>query len=163
MTPPSSLLPSFPLLLILNSLRDLLAFFLFLNFSSSKSLHRSDGTVQILTKGDNNQVDDSFGIYARGQQFLGREHIIGRAKAYVTLSSSCSSLFSSLTPLVRSASSPCSLVLVIRVVYCKPRHTYRQLTDTLSYSSTSPPFVPLLPPPRSSINIFEGTCLMLEW
>lgn len=39
--------------------------------------------MQILTKGDNNSVDDSFGIYARGQQFLGREHIIGRAKAYL--------------------------------------------------------------------------------
>lgn len=46
-------------------------------------MYRENGTVQILTKGDNNMVDDSFGIYAHGQQFLGREHIIGRAKAYV--------------------------------------------------------------------------------
>ena len=50
-----------------------------------KPSHRSNGTVHILTKGDWNELDDSYGIYASGQQFLGREHIIGRVKAYVPL------------------------------------------------------------------------------
>eukprot|EP01111_Echinosteliopsis_oligospora_P004195 TRINITY_DN1667_c0_g1_i3.p1 TRINITY_DN1667_c0_g1~~TRINITY_DN1667_c0_g1_i3.p1 ORF type:complete len:125 (+),score=35.25 TRINITY_DN1667_c0_g1_i3:171-545(+) len=46
---------------------------------------QADGTVKILTKGDANDRDDAQGIYAYRQSFLGREHIIGRAKAYMPL------------------------------------------------------------------------------
>jgi len=47
-------------------------------------VHQNEkGEVQLLTKGDNNLVDDSHGIYAREQQFLARKHIIGRAKGYM--------------------------------------------------------------------------------
>ena len=40
---------------------------------------RSDGTVQYLTKGDNNRVDDR-GLYAWGQRWLTRDEIVGRAR-----------------------------------------------------------------------------------
>ncbi|KAJ1438350.1 microsomal signal peptidase [Ochromonadaceae sp. CCMP2298] len=40
---------------------------------------KEDGTVEVLTKGDNNRVDDR-GLYAPGQLWLGREDILGRAK-----------------------------------------------------------------------------------
>jgi len=40
---------------------------------------KSDGSVDILTKGDNNRVDDR-GLYAPGQQWLQREDILGRAQ-----------------------------------------------------------------------------------
>jgi hypothetical protein len=36
------------------------------------------GRIELLTKGDNNRVDDR-GLYAPGQQFIGREDILGRA------------------------------------------------------------------------------------
>jgi len=36
------------------------------------------GQIELLTKGDNNRVDDR-GLYAPGQQFIGREDILGRA------------------------------------------------------------------------------------
>uniref|UniRef100_A0A7S2RVP6 Signal peptidase complex catalytic subunit SEC11 n=1 Tax=Rhizochromulina marina TaxID=1034831 RepID=A0A7S2RVP6_9STRA len=39
---------------------------------------KPDGRVELLTKGDNNRVDDR-GLYALGQQFIGREDILGRA------------------------------------------------------------------------------------
>ena len=39
---------------------------------------KPDGRVELLTKGDNNRVDDR-GLYAPGQQFIGREDILGRA------------------------------------------------------------------------------------
>ncbi|CAE7891512.1 SEC11C [Symbiodinium sp. KB8] len=39
----------------------------------------SDGTVQYLTKGDNNRVDDR-GLYAWGQRWLTRDEIVGRAR-----------------------------------------------------------------------------------
>ncbi|OLL24482.1 Signal peptidase complex catalytic subunit SEC11 [Neolecta irregularis DAH-3] len=43
----------------------------------------SNTTQKILTKGDNNQVDD-VGLYARGQTHLDRdEHIIGVAKGFI--------------------------------------------------------------------------------
>lgn len=39
---------------------------------------KPDGRIELLTKGDNNKVDDR-GLYASGQQFIGREDILGRA------------------------------------------------------------------------------------
>lgn len=39
---------------------------------------KPDGRIELLTKGDNNRVDDR-GLYAPGQQFIGREDILGRA------------------------------------------------------------------------------------
>mmetsp|Transcript_38933 Transcript_38933/g.71924 ORF Transcript_38933/g.71924 Transcript_38933/m.71924 type:complete len:185 (-) Transcript_38933:153-707(-) len=39
---------------------------------------KPDGTVDLLTKGDNNRVDDR-GLYAPGQLWLRREDILGRA------------------------------------------------------------------------------------
>jgi len=47
-----------------------------------------NGTVQILTKGDNNNVDDR-ALYPGKQLWLERKHIIGRAKGYVLISISC--------------------------------------------------------------------------
>eukprot|EP01103_Thecamoeba_quadrilineata_P007656 TRINITY_DN17502_c0_g1_i1.p1 TRINITY_DN17502_c0_g1~~TRINITY_DN17502_c0_g1_i1.p1 ORF type:complete len:201 (-),score=15.04 TRINITY_DN17502_c0_g1_i1:16-618(-) len=38
--------------------------------------------TEILTKGDNNQVDDR-GLYQRGQLWLKREHILGRAMGFL--------------------------------------------------------------------------------
>mmetsp|Transcript_29000 Transcript_29000/g.40817 ORF Transcript_29000/g.40817 Transcript_29000/m.40817 type:complete len:176 (+) Transcript_29000:70-597(+) len=43
---------------------------------------KPDGKVDILTKGDNNQVDDR-GLYPRDVLWLNREHIIGRAKGFL--------------------------------------------------------------------------------
>ncbi|KAF2072001.1 hypothetical protein CYY_006690 [Polysphondylium violaceum] len=43
---------------------------------------KSNGLVDILTKGDNNPVDDR-GLYAEGQLWLNRNHIIGRARGYL--------------------------------------------------------------------------------
>jgi len=40
---------------------------------------KANGTVEVLTKGDNNRVDDR-GLYAPGQLWLQREDILGRAK-----------------------------------------------------------------------------------
>ncbi|KAG5187266.1 Sec11-like protein [Tribonema minus] len=40
---------------------------------------KPDGTVEVLTKGDNNRVDDR-GLYAPGQLWLQREDILGRAR-----------------------------------------------------------------------------------
>ena len=40
---------------------------------------KEDGTVDLLTKGDNNAVDDR-GLYAASQSWIHREHVIGRAK-----------------------------------------------------------------------------------
>ncbi len=37
----------------------------------------------MLTKGDNNQVDDAYGIYAPGQMWLKREDLMGKAILYV--------------------------------------------------------------------------------
>ena len=42
-------------------------------------LCRSDGHVKFLTKGDNNQVDDS-GLYAPGQLWLEKKDVVGRAR-----------------------------------------------------------------------------------
>jgi signal peptidase I len=41
---------------------------------------KEDGAVDILTKGDNNPLDDR-GLYAPGQQWLQRDDILGRSKA----------------------------------------------------------------------------------
>ena len=43
---------------------------------------KEDGEVDLLTKGDNNQVDDR-GLYAASQSWINKEHIIGRAKGYL--------------------------------------------------------------------------------
>jgi signal peptidase len=48
-------------------------------------VYRPNGEVDILTKGDNNPVDDR-GLYPPGQQWLNRKHIIGRAKGYILTS-----------------------------------------------------------------------------
>jgi signal peptidase len=40
---------------------------------------KKDGKVEVLTKGDNNRVDDR-GLYAPGQLWLQREDILGRAR-----------------------------------------------------------------------------------
>jgi len=42
------------------------------------------GRQKVLTKGDNNNIDDrSGGIYARGQKWLDRDSIMGRARIYL--------------------------------------------------------------------------------
>jgi signal peptidase len=43
---------------------------------------KESGAVDILTKGDNNQVDDR-GLYAASQSYINKEHVIGRAKGYL--------------------------------------------------------------------------------
>ena len=43
---------------------------------------KESGEVDMLTKGDNNQVDDR-GLYAASQSWINREHVIGRAKGYL--------------------------------------------------------------------------------
>merc|ERR1712070_84413 len=43
---------------------------------------RPDGEVDLLTKGDNNPVDDR-GLYPPGQLWLNERHIIGRAKGFL--------------------------------------------------------------------------------
>lgn len=40
---------------------------------------KEDGKIEVLTKGDNNRVDDR-GLYAPGQLWLQREDILGRAR-----------------------------------------------------------------------------------
>jgi len=40
------------------------------------------GNVALLTKGDNNQVDDR-GLYAHKQLFIGKKEVMGRAKAFL--------------------------------------------------------------------------------
>ncbi|KAM3224599.1 hypothetical protein ACQJBY_057774 [Aegilops geniculata] len=44
--------------------------------------HRDTGEIQILTKGDNNSVDDRF-LYASGQLWLQPHDIIGRVAGYL--------------------------------------------------------------------------------
>lgn len=51
--------------------------FLFFFFDS-----REDGSVKILTKGDNNNVDDR-GLYAPGQLWLTKKDIVGRARGFL--------------------------------------------------------------------------------
>jgi len=43
---------------------------------------KEDGSAKILTKGDNNSVDDR-GLYAPGQNWLEKKDIVGRAKGFV--------------------------------------------------------------------------------
>ena len=45
-------------------------------------IHRVDGNVKFLTKGDNNSVDDR-GLYAQGQLWLEKEDVVGRARGYL--------------------------------------------------------------------------------
>lgn len=43
---------------------------------------KEDGQVDMLTKGDNNAVDDR-GLYASSQSWINKRHVIGRAKGYL--------------------------------------------------------------------------------
>lgn len=44
---------------------------------------REDGSFDVLTKGDNNEIDDRNGlIYPQGLIWLNSKHLIGKAKAY---------------------------------------------------------------------------------
>merc|ERR1712007_163279 len=43
---------------------------------------KADGVVSLLTKGDNNQVDDR-GLYTHRQLFIGRKEVMGRAQAFL--------------------------------------------------------------------------------
>ena len=43
---------------------------------------KPDGRVDMLTKGDNNAVDDR-GLYSASQKWINKEHVIGRAKGYL--------------------------------------------------------------------------------
>ncbi|XP_020274990.1 signal peptidase complex catalytic subunit SEC11C-like isoform X2 [Asparagus officinalis] len=47
-------------------------------------VHEQEGTreVDILTKGDNNDLDDRV-MYARGQRWLQKQHILGRAIGFL--------------------------------------------------------------------------------
>ncbi|XP_068640772.1 uncharacterized protein [Aristolochia californica] len=45
--------------------------------------HADTGEIKILTKGDNNREDDTYGIYADGHVWLQRNDIIGRAAGYL--------------------------------------------------------------------------------
>lgn len=47
-----------------------------------KMHEKEDGSLKILTKGDNNSVDDR-GLYAPGQIWLSKSDIVGRAKGFV--------------------------------------------------------------------------------
>lgn len=60
---------------------DILNFLNFI-FNNFIQIYREDGSVKILTKGDNNSVDDR-GLYAPGQQWLEKKDIVGRAKGYL--------------------------------------------------------------------------------
>lgn len=42
---------------------------------------KDDGDVDLLTKGDNNKVDDR-GLYTPGQKWLNKQHVIGRARGW---------------------------------------------------------------------------------
>ncbi|KAK9755078.1 hypothetical protein RND81_01G001100 [Saponaria officinalis] len=44
---------------------------------------RNSDEVNLLTKGDNNEMDDSYGIYADDQLWLENSHITGRVKGYL--------------------------------------------------------------------------------
>jgi signal peptidase len=46
------------------------------------------GDVKLLTKGDNNSVDDR-GLYARGQLWVRRHEVVGRARGYVLSHTRC--------------------------------------------------------------------------
>lgn len=43
---------------------------------------KSDSSLAILTKGDNNQVDDR-GLYAHRQMFIGKKEVMGRAQTFL--------------------------------------------------------------------------------
>ena len=53
-------------------------------FQTKFLIYREDGSVKILTKGDNNSVDDR-GLYAPGQLWLKKKDIVGRTRGYVSL------------------------------------------------------------------------------
>ena len=56
--------------------------------------YSEDGNVKLLTKGDNNSVDDR-GLYAPGQLWIRRNEVVGRARGlvyhiiYVPISTQC--------------------------------------------------------------------------
>ncbi len=43
------------------------------------SIYSEHGEVKLLTKGDNNSVDDR-GLYAQGQLWVKKSEVVGRAK-----------------------------------------------------------------------------------
>ena len=45
-------------------------------------IYSEDGNVKLLTKGDNNSVDDR-GLYAPGQLWIRRNEVVGRARGLV--------------------------------------------------------------------------------
>ncbi|GAB4839162.1 hypothetical protein Ancab_028690 [Ancistrocladus abbreviatus] len=48
------------------------------------NIRRETTEINLLTKGDNNEVDDSHGrIYADGQRWLERDHVTGRVIGYL--------------------------------------------------------------------------------
>lgn len=42
-------------------------------------VHRENGDIKFLTKGDNNAVDDR-GLYKQGQHWLEKKDVVGRAR-----------------------------------------------------------------------------------
>jgi signal peptidase len=44
------------------------------------TLHSDSEDTYVLTKGDNNQRDDRYGIYNADMEWLRKEHIIGRVQ-----------------------------------------------------------------------------------
>lgn len=47
--------------------------------SPLSSVHRENGDIKFLTKGDNNAVDDR-GLYKQGQHWLEKKDVVGRAR-----------------------------------------------------------------------------------
>lgn len=47
--------------------------------SPFSSVHRENGDIKFLTKGDNNAVDDR-GLYKQGQHWLEKKDVVGRAR-----------------------------------------------------------------------------------
>lgn len=63
---------------------------------------KADGDVKILTKGDNNPVDDR-GLYAPGQYFLSPDEIVGKAKGCESFFTLCCLTASSFVPYIGMA------------------------------------------------------------
>ena len=75
---------------------------------------KEDGEVDLLTKGDNNQVDDR-GLYAASQSWINKEHIIGRAKGYLPYVSAAAITLA-------ACPSPVFLSCTTLTVPCAPSH-----------------------------------------
>ena len=82
---------------------------------------KESGEVDLLTKGDNNAVDDR-GLYAAGQSWINKEHVIGRAKGYLPYVSHLPPHAPHRRPLVsRSHSSHASSDARTWLVHVRPR------------------------------------------